>query len=166
MVRPLVAPTPGLVGRIYALTILVAVIAAVATGCSSVPETLPPSESISQGWLPRLADVFYQRIANRRFNSIATFHDPALREFFATGEAFADYYADLAQALDYERFEANRPLRITLLEFEAKEPDRVLIHVHFSGANARPLRWWSSNLVRSDQWEFREGRWLIRPGKL
>ena len=46
---------------------------------------MPPSESLAQGRLPRLADVFYQRIANRRFNSIATFHDPALREQLTPG---------------------------------------------------------------------------------
>ena len=153
-------------GSLLALAILVAGVALIGAGCRSVPPSRPPPESISQGRLPKLADVFYQRIANRRFNSIATFHDPALREFFASGEAFADYYADLAQALAGERFEANRPLRITLLEFEPNELDRVLIHVHFSGENARPLRWWNSELVRADQWELQDGRWMIRPGKL
>jgi hypothetical protein len=136
------------------------------SGCRTAPKPFPPPESVSAGRLPSLADVFYQRLANRRFNSIATFHDPALREFFATGEAFADYYADLAQALDGERFEANRPLDIVLVEFEQTEPGRVRIYVHFSGDNARPLRWWRSHLWRADQWELQGDQWLIIPGKL
>ena len=152
--------------RVSTLAAPLVAIALFGGACRSLPEPLPPPESIAEGRLPRLADVFYQRIANRRFNSIATFHDPALREFFASAEAFADYYADLAQALDVSRFEANRPLRIVLLEFEPTDPDRVVIHVHLSGENARPLRWWDSQLVRADQWEFRDGRWLIVPGKL
>ena len=152
--------------RLRALAALLVAVALFGGACRGLPEPLPPPESIAQGRLPRLADVFYQRIANRRFNSIATFHDPALREFFASGEAFADYYADLAQALDASRFEANRPLSIVLLEFEANDPDRVVIHVHLSGENARPLRWWNAQLWRADQWEFRDGRWLIVPGKL
>ena len=136
------------------------------TGCRRTPEPFPPPEWVAEGRLPRLAEVFYQRIANRRFNSIATFHDPALREFFASREAFADYYADLAQALDEVRFEANRPLRIVPVEFEPNDSNMVLVHVQFIGDNARPLRWWSSRLLRTDQWEYRDGRWLILPGKL
>ena len=153
--------------RVCALPLLVLLaIALLGSGCRGAPTPFPPPESVAAGRLPSLADVFYQRIANRRFNSIATFHDPALREFFASGEAFADYYADLAQALDGERFEANRPLEIVLVEFEPTEPGRVRIYVHFSGANARPLRWWRSRLLRADQWELQGDRWLIIPGKV
>ena len=38
--------------------------------------------------LSRLANVFYQRLAHRRINSIATYHDPSLREFFQKPESF------------------------------------------------------------------------------
>ena len=152
--------------RGLSLAVLLALLLVLVAGCARIRDPMPPPESIAEGRLPRLAEVFYQRIANRRFNSIATFHDPALREFFATPEAFADYYADLAQALDAARFEANRPLRIELLEYELTEPNRVLIHIHFSGGNARPLRFWSSHLMRADQWKVENERWLIIPGKL
>jgi hypothetical protein len=157
-----------LAGRTRALAITLAAVVLVGSGCLrlGVPAPRPPPASVAEGRLPRLADVFYQRIANRRFNSIATFHDPALREFFGSPEAFADYYADLAQALNMARFEANRPLRIVLLEYEPNDVDRILIHVHFSGDNARPLRWWDSRLMRADQWERRDDRWIIVPGKL
>ena len=156
----------GAARGIRALAVSALWLALLGSGCTRIPQPVPPPEGLAQGRLPKLADVFYQRIANRRFNSIATFHDPALREFFANRESFADYYADLAQALDAARFEANRPLSIELLEFERGSPNQVMIHVHFSGENARPLRWWSSHLLREDQWEFRDGRWLILPGKL
>ncbi|MFT5441650.1 MAG: hypothetical protein ACI8W3_000691, partial [Myxococcota bacterium] len=32
--------------------------------------------------LSQLAEIFYERLAHRRVNSISTYHDPALREFF------------------------------------------------------------------------------------
>ena len=152
--------------RIRPLAVALIALALLGSGCRRVPAPQPPPPSIEEGRLPRLADVFYGRIANRRFNSIATFHDPALREFFASAEAFADYYADLAQALNLARFEANRPLRIVLLGYEPNDVDRILIHVHFTGANARPLRWWDAWLRRADQWELLDGRWIIVPGKL
>ena len=74
------------------------------------------------GALRRLALDFYQRIANRRFNSIATYQDPALREFFRSPAAFADYYAELAHVLSDHHFEASRPTRIRLEEFSKESP--------------------------------------------
>jgi hypothetical protein len=114
----------------------------------------------------RLALVFYERTTNRRFNSIATYHDPALREFFRTPEAFADYYADLAQALADAHFEANRPTGFEIEDLASEAPGRVRVRVRFIGENGLPLRWWEAALVREDRWEQSEGRWWIVPGKL
>ncbi len=117
--------------------------------------------------LTQLADIFYQRLAHRRVNSIATFEDPALREFFHSEEAFADYYADLVQKLDYEHFEANRPTEIELVSLHIEETgDRVVAVVEFVGNNARPLRFWSVDYARRDVWERTGDRWWIIPGKL
>lgn len=117
--------------------------------------------------LSRLADIFYQRLAHRRVNSISTFHDPALREFFHSEEAFADYYADLVQALDIQHFRANRPQHIELLSLHVEEgADRVVTIVAFRGDNALPLRFWSVDYSRRDVWEFADDRWWIIPGKL
>jgi hypothetical protein len=116
--------------------------------------------------LRRLALDFYQRIANRRFDSIATYQDPALHEFFRTPEAFADYYADLAQVLADHHFEANRPTRIRLEEFSSETPERVRVRVRLTGENGLPLRWWETSVVREDRWERMDGRWWIIPGKL
>ena len=41
------------------------------------------------------AVYFYSRLARRRFNTLATFRDELLRDFFRSEIAFSDYYADL-----------------------------------------------------------------------
>jgi hypothetical protein len=116
--------------------------------------------------LERLARVFYGRIGSRRFNSISTFHDPALRELFATPEAFADYFAALADALTEAHFEALRPTAVELEQLEVIEPSVVLVKVRYHGENSLPLRWWSVDLSRTDRWERSGDRWWIIPGKL
>lgn len=117
--------------------------------------------------LSQLADIFYQRLAHRRVNSIATYNDPALREFFRSQEAFADYYADLVQRLDLAHFEANRPSGIRLVSLHVEETaDRVVAVVEFRGNNSLPLRFWSVDYERRDVWERADDRWWIIPGKL
>jgi hypothetical protein len=141
--------------------------------------------------LTLLAKDFYRRIANRRFNSIATYQDPSLREFFRTEQAWSDYYADLVQKLESAYFEAVRPTRVEVLsiEFEERDPEELkgaegepgkpdpllatlepqltaLIDVRFTGENGQPLRWWTTSIVRKDRWKRIDGRWWIVPGKL
>ena len=114
----------------------------------------------------RLAQVFYTRILNRRFNSIATNHDPALRELFASPEAFADYFAALVDALSVAHFEALRPTELSVGQLDVVEADVVLVTVRYRGQNSLPLRWWSVELMQTDRWERSDGRWWIIPGKL
>jgi hypothetical protein len=114
----------------------------------------------------RLARVFYTRILNRRFNSIATYHDPALRELFGAPEAFADYFAALADALEEAHFDALRPTSLDLEQIDVLEPDVALVTVRYRGENSLPLRWWTVDLTRTDRWERSDGRWWIIPGKL
>ena len=113
-----------------------------------------------------LAQVFYTRILNRRFNSIATNHDPALRELFVSPEAFADYFAAFADALSVSNFEAMRPTGLTVEQIELAEAEVALVTVRFRGRNSLPLRFSSVELIQTDRWEFRNGRWWIIPGKL
>jgi len=113
-----------------------------------------------------LSKIFYERVTARRFNSLATYEDPALREFFRSQEAFSDYYAALAEALVRANFEYNRPTAVRLDSMVRTGPNRVEIRVYFRGENAKPLRFWSTGLVRTDRWEFAAGRWWVVPGKL
>lgn len=121
----------------------------------------PPPER-----LLRMAEVFYGRVSNRRFNSIATFQDPGLREFFVSQESFADYFADLVQAFVDNHFEQNRADQYRIESVVMQSPDSALVTVHFRGENSQPLRWWTVTLLRRDQWEQRDGRWLVLPGKV
>lgn len=110
------------------------------------------------------ASQFYQRLTGRRFNSLATFRDPSLREFFETPESFSDYFADLAQDLADANFERNQPLATEVEEFSVDGPGRARVRVWIGGDNGLPLRFWSTRLVREDRWERRSGRWWIIPG--
>ena len=117
--------------------------------------------------LSEVAPIFYERLSHRRVNSIATFHDPALREFFRSPEAFADYYADLVQALDIQHFQAVRPEHVGVESFAVEEGgDRVIVRVHFRGQNGLPLRFWSVHYTREDAWELSGESWRIVPRKL
>jgi len=131
----------------------------------------PPAEAAASApvdaRLLRLAADFYERLEKRRFNSMATFRDPGLREYFRSSEAFSDYYAELAHELARAHFEASRPTRIVIEAAEAHGPDRVEVHVRLTGENGLPLRWWQTQLQRVETWERdASGRWWIVPGKV
>lgn len=112
------------------------------------------------------ATRFYAQLEGKRFNSLHTFRDPALRAFFRDERTFSDYYADLADDLDRAHFERNRPLASEVQEFLVDGPGRARVRVRIAGENGQPLRWWGTELVREDRWERREGRWVLVPGRL
>jgi hypothetical protein len=112
------------------------------------------------------ASLFYGRLAQRRFNVIASFRDQMLREYFRTDRAFSDYYADFAQDLDEAHFERNVPTVLEVVEFRFEGPGDARVKVRIEGANGKPLRPGSVELDREDRWERIGGTWWIVPGKL
>lgn len=112
------------------------------------------------------ANLFYSRLARRRFNTLATYRDELLRDYFRSESSFSDYYADLAQAMDDAHFEQNRPLELHVLEFVVDGPGSARVTTRIVGENGLPLRWWSTRLDRVDRWERVDGSWWIIPGKL
>jgi len=116
--------------------------------------------------LERRAEGFYLRIAHRRFNTLETFNDFIMRDYFQSPDLFFDYYADLAQAFTEANFERSRPTKARVLEFAFEDERTVRVQVRFDGFDGRPLRPGSTHLVRVDRWELAEGTWWIRPGKL
>jgi hypothetical protein len=130
------------------------------------PDTLNPGGPADFTVLLPLSAIFYERITARRFNSLATYEDPALREFFRSESSFSDYYAAFAEALDLAHFESLRPTHVRLDSIERIASNAVRIEVTFRGENGLPLRWWSTFVTRRDQWEFAQGRWWVVPGKL
>ncbi len=129
----------------------------------SVLASFPPEARES---LMPLSKIFYERMTNRRFNSRATFEDPAMRQFFPSLAAYSDYYAALADALDLAHIRYDRPSRIELLGIEPGSPDSLRLSLRFVGRNDLPLRWWNAVLVRTDEWRWQEGRWWVVPGKV
>jgi hypothetical protein len=130
------------------------------------PNTLNRGGAADFTVLAAVTGIFYDRITNRRFNSKATFDDPALREFFPSNTSFADYYAALAESLERHHFESHRPSSVRLLAIERTGSNRVGIEVRLRGQNGLPLRWWGTQVIRRDRWEYASGRWWIIPGKV
>jgi hypothetical protein len=111
------------------------------------------------------ASAFYERLAKRRFDSIQTYQDEGLRDYFRTDEAFADYYADLTAALVEAHFEKNRPVSLELVEFALEGPGRARVLARFVGEDGRPLRRGKVQFERNDRWERVDGAWWIVPGR-
>jgi len=111
------------------------------------------------------ASAFYGRLARRRFDSIETYQDEALRGFFRSEASFSDYYADLAGALVERHFEKSRPISLEVLELRLEGPGRGFVQVRVVGDDGRPLRRGRVWLLRNDRWERVEGVWRIAPGR-
>ena len=120
----------------------------------------------ARGSLFSLSEIFYERIASRRFNSRATFEDPSMRQFFPTLAAYSDYYAALVDNLDQANIRFNRPTEIELLGIELAENGSLMLSLRFTGRNDLPLRWWNTTLLRTDEWLWQDDRWWVVPGKL
>lgn len=112
------------------------------------------------------AEAFYNRLAQRRFNTLATYNDPTLRSYFETQEGYSDYYARLAQELTDAKFEKNRPLMAELQEFTLEGPDRARVRFRLVGRSSRPFRFWSTSIEGEDVWQRAGGRWWVVPAKL
>ncbi len=112
------------------------------------------------------AQAFYDRLSLRRFNTFATYNDVVLREHFRSDEAFYDYYADLAHALDEADFQRSRAVVAEVKEFAIDEPGRARVVIRMRGDNAQALRYWTIVLEREDVWERAEGVWWVVPSKL
>jgi hypothetical protein len=90
-----------------------------------------------------------------------------MRDHFASLDLFFDYYADLSEDLVAENFERSRPTDVSVLEFLFEGPETAYVLVRFRGNDGRPLRRPGTvQLVRVDRWEWAEGAWRVRPGKL
>jgi hypothetical protein len=111
------------------------------------------------------ASAFYGRLARRRFDSIETYQDEALRGFFRSEVSYSDYYAELAGALVEAHFEKNRPISLEVLELRLEGPGRGFVHARIVGEDGRPLRRGKVWLERNDRWERVEGVWRIAPGR-
>lgn len=105
-------------------------------------------------------------MAGRRFNTLDTFNDPALRGYFETQERFFDYYADLSQGLELEHFEKSRPDHVRVTEFVFDSPQRARVRVELEGEDGRPLRPDTTELSRVDRWERSGDAWFLAPEKL
>jgi hypothetical protein len=140
--------------------------------CAGAPAPLPvergaiavPAEVALA--LRRRVEGFYLRLAHRRFDTLETYHDFIMRDYFSSLGLFFDYYADLAEDLALAEFERSRPTGVEVLEFAFEDPRTARVLVRFRGNDGRPLRPGSVQLVRTDRWEWADDTWWVRPGKL
>jgi hypothetical protein len=115
--------------------------------------------------LQRRTTGFYLRLADRRFNSLETYHDFIMRGHFRTPELFLDYYADLAESLAEAHFERSSPVGVEVGEFLFEDALSARVEVRFIGGDDRPLRPGHVDVVRIDHWEWADGTWWIQPGR-
>ncbi len=151
--------------------IAAALLVALATACAGDPPPLATPSAVAVSpelafGLRRRAEGFYLRLAHRRFDTLETYNDFIMRDHFASLDLFFDYYADLAEDLADADFERSRPTDVDVLEFAFEDPKTAHVLVRFHGNDGRPLRPGSVELVRTDRWEWSEGTWWVRPGKL
>jgi hypothetical protein len=140
-----------------------------ALGSPHIPE--PPSGSVGVAgeyaieFLDRI-ETFYNRLIQRRFNTLETFNDVVLRDHFQSQDAFFDYYAELAQTLHDANFERTRSFEVEVEEFVFESRFLARVQVRFRGKDRRPLRPGTTVLIRQDLWERVDERWWIQPAKL
>jgi hypothetical protein len=153
--------------------IAAALLAALVSACAGEPPPLPAPERGAVAVAPELAlalrrrvEGFYLRLAHRRFDTIETYNDFIMRDHFASLDLFFDYYADLAEDLTRAQFERSAPTDVEVLEFLFEDPKTAQVLVRFRGRDGRPLRPGGVELVRTDRWEWADGTWWVRPGKL
>ena len=146
--------------------------AALALACASAPPAFAPrrdttavDESVALE-LRRRAEGFYLRLAHRRFNTLETYNDKIMRDYFQSLDLFYDYYADLAEDLLEANFEKSRPQEVEVLELQLDGPQAAQVLVRLRGLDGRPLRPGRTELARIDRWEWSNGSWWVRPGKL
>ena len=142
-----------------------------ATACAGPPMLDAPHGSVAVApevalGLRHRVEGFYLRLAHRRFDTLETYNDYIMRDHFASLDLFFDYYADLAEDLAAARFDRSRPIEVEVLEFLFEDAKTAQVLVRFTGADSRPLRPGSVELVRTDRWELAEGTWWLRPGKV
>lgn len=129
----------------------------------SAPVAVPPELALT---LHQGTETFYSQLVQRRVNTLETFNDPLLRQFFRSEDLFFDYYAQLAQSLSEAHFEKSRPFAIEVQDLTFESEDRARVKVVFRGYDNRPLRPNRVALVRSDRWQYEKDAWSIVPGKL
>ena len=139
--------------------------------CASAPTLDAPRGAVAVApevalGLRHRVEGFYLRLAHRRFDTLETYNDFIMRDHFQSLDLFFDYYADLAEDLRNARFDRSAPTNVEVLEFLFEDAKTAEVLVRFVGEDGRPLRPGSVELVRSDRWEWVEGTWWIRPGKL
>lgn len=142
---------------------------AMGCGTSIGPIPAPPDGAVEVDPATALSfqartEAFYQRLIRRRFNALETFNDRFLRKHFRTEDAFFDYYADLATALDEANFERSQPDVTTVIDFLFGTPTSALVQVRYRGNDDRPLRPNAVDLVRIDRWDWQDDNWWITPG--
>jgi len=150
-----------------------ALLLALAAACAGNPPPLAAPEHGAVAVEPEVAlalrhrvEGFYLRLAHRRFDTLETYNDFIMLDHLASLDLFFDYYADLAEDLTRAQFDRSRPTSVEVLEFLFEDPKTAEVLVRFVGNDGRPLRPGSVELVRTDRWEWAEGTWWVRPGKL
>ncbi len=110
--------------------------------------------------------AFYERLENKRLDSLLTFEDPQLRSFFRGDREFSDYYASLAAQVREASFRNARTDRVVVREFRFEGDSVAYVDLMLVGKHLRALRPWEIQIERTDVWRRVGGIWTLSPDKL
>lgn len=129
----------------------------------------PPLEQVSDRDVLEFAnriESFYRSLELVPIDTQLTYEDAELRGHFRDGDAFADYYASIANQIRGAAFRNGRADRVEILEFSFDTPEQATVQVALVGRHQRALRFWEIQLARTDTWLLVDGSWLLSPSGL
>ncbi|MCE2390359.1 MAG: hypothetical protein J4G09_02635 [Proteobacteria bacterium] len=116
--------------------------------------------------LARRVESFYSQLEGVSLTSELTYSRPGLPEYFASPEAYNDYFASLALQVRWEDLRHDQIERIEVREMRLADLDDATVEVVLFGRHVRRLRFWELELERSDRWRTIDGVWLLSPDNL
>ncbi len=149
-----------------------AALGAVLTACFGGAAPMPAAAPV-----PRVSDEealqfaqrverFYTSLAEIPLDALVTYDNKALRGYFQTPAAFADYYSALATEARRKTLRDGEAVSVKIREFHFESPEQAIVAYEVRGDHERELLFWDVKIDRRDVWRRVDGVWLVFPEKL
>jgi hypothetical protein len=109
---------------------------------------------------------FYDALSEVPLDAWVTYENKALRDYFQTPSAYADYYSALATEAREATLRDGFARTVKIREFRFEGPDQAVVEFELRGQHERQLLFWDVKIDRRDVWRRVEGIWLLFPEKL
>jgi len=142
-------------------------ILAVACAFAGRPEPSPPPVDDQSIAFARRIVSFYGTLRGRPLEAFQTFQDAKLRAYFASPEAFSDWYAPVANRVRDSHLRFGTPEEVRIRAFRFVDADTAQVDVVLVGPHERPLRFGPVEVELTDVWRRSEdGIWMLTPDRL